>query len=562
MDSTTELLDRVIADLDMVLSDGALAGLGDADRIRVLLGAGAVFRRAEAVIVEAVASDDGGEFAHAVGCRGVNEVVQRAVRVDVRGASRVDRVVDLVRRPLSLSGERMPARWSELRLALLDGVVGVAGFLAATGPIEKVWDRLSVDQRLAADVALAGCARGHGVEVGDDDGDADADPDLDPEGVDDGSGPAPTVQDLAMLAEDLASMFDPDGEEPRDEVACRRRGVTIGRLTDGVHAIRGFLTPDVAGQFQAILDAILNPKGDGPPMPGVHFVPSDGVDADTGFSDVDVDVDSGAGTGVGGVGADADVDAEGEDPFNADPRCVLDDRTAAQKRHDALAMVLTIAARHNDMPSLGGAAPVLVVNVDAADLAAHSGPGAGGTAFGNAVQGAAFGNTAESGGGNGGWATITGSGAHVPVSVAAQIACTGAIQRVAFDEGRIIAITTTDRIFTVHQRRAIIARDKECLLPGCHVPASWCEIHHVTEHAKGGPTHTDNGVPLCWWHHRSLRKSGWEIRMNNGIPQVRGPAWWDPDQRWRTPRLSGSRRVRRAPRSRGSARDRVRAIST
>ncbi|WP_208636579.1 HNH endonuclease signature motif containing protein, partial [Microbacterium phyllosphaerae] len=103
---------------------------------------------------------------------------------------------------------------------------------------------------------------------------------------------------------------------------------------------------------------------------------------------------------------------------------------------------------------------------------------------------------------------------------------------------RIIGISTTDRVFTVHQRRAIVARDKECLIPGCHVPASWCEIHHVVEHARGGPTHTDNGVPLCWWHHRSLGTSGWEIRMDDGIPQVRGPRWWDPEQRWRTPRLS------------------------
>ncbi|WP_230116047.1 HNH endonuclease signature motif containing protein, partial [Microbacterium foliorum] len=222
-----------------------------------------------------------------------------------------------------------------------------------------------------------------------------------------------------------------------------------------------------------------------------------------------------------------------EDPFNSDPRCVLDGRTSAQKRHDALAMVLTIAARHNDMPSLGGAAPVLVVNVDAADLASHTT---------HAAQGSSFGNTAQTASGNGGWATITGSGAHVPLSVAAQIGCAGTIQRVEFDAGRIIAITTTDRVFTVHQRRAIIARDRECLIPGCHVSASWCEIHHVTEHAKAGPTHTDNGVPLCWWHHRSLGKSGWEIRMNDGVPQVRGPAWWDPDRRWRTPRLSAARR--------------------
>ncbi|WP_162238885.1 HNH endonuclease signature motif containing protein [Microbacterium sp. Leaf320] len=523
MNSTAELLDRVIADLDRVLSDDALAGLTDAERITVLQGAGAVFRRAEAVIVETVATGDPGDFPHSAGCRGLNELLQRTVRVDVRGASRVDRVVDLVRRPVSLAGERMPARWSELRLALLDGVVGVAGFLAATGPIEKVWDRLTVDQRLAADVALAGCARGHGL-VAHDDEDPDADPDSELGGDEGAPGPAPTVQDLTALAEDLASMFDPDGEEPKDEDSKRRRGITIGRLKDGVHAIRGYLTPEVAAQLQLIIDAILNPKGDGPPMPGVFFAPSDSSDmgsasaaaaAADADADVDVDVDADADAYAGAGGDDAD-------PFNSDPRCVLDDRTASQKRHDALAMLFAIAARHNDMPTLGGAAPVLVVNVDAKDLAGEAG-------------------------GNGGWATIPGSGAHLPVSVAAHVGCAGTIQRVLMDEGRIIGITTTDRVFTVHQRRAIVARDKECLIPGCHVPASWCEIHHVVEHARGGPTHTDNGVPLCWWHHRSLGSSGWEIRMDDGVPQVRGPRWWDPEQRWRTPRLSLPRKRHRSP---------------
>ncbi|MFJ4999161.1 DUF222 domain-containing protein [Microbacterium sp. NPDC088619] len=513
MNSTAELLDRVIADLDAVLSGDGLAGLSDAERVTVLQGAGAAFRRVEAVIVETVATGDAGDFPHSAGCRGMNELLQRTVGVDVRGATRVDKVVDLVRRPMSLAGERMPARWSEMRLALLDGVVGVAGFLAATGPIEKVWDRLTVDQRLAADVALAGCARGHGLDAG---------PDEDPSADEDVAGPSPTTQDLKALAEDLASMFDPDGEEPKDEDARRRRGIMIGQLKDGMHVIRGYLTPDAAAQLQLIMDAILNPKGEGPPMPGVFFTPSGGTDADTDSPDTESrDTDFSR----AGAGADMAADPEEPDPFNSDPRCVLDDRTAAQKRHDALTAALGIAARHKDMPTLGGASPVLVVKVDAKDLAAHA-------------TGAAFGGTASEASGNGGWATIPGSGAHVPVSVAAQVACSGAIQRVLMDEGRIIGITTTDRIFTVHQRRAIIARDKECLIPGCHVPASWCEIHHVTEHSRGGPTHTDNGVPLCWWHHRSLGTSGWEIRMNAGLPQVRGPAWWDPDQRWRTPRLS------------------------
>ncbi|MFJ6429157.1 HNH endonuclease signature motif containing protein [Microbacterium maritypicum] len=112
-----------------------------------------------------------------------------------------------------------------------------------------------------------------------------------------------------------------------------------------------------------------------------------------------------------------------------------------------------------------------------------------------------------------------------------------------FDSGgRIIGISATDRIFTAHQRRAIAIRDGECLIPGCHVPATWCEIHHVQEHARGGPTHTDNGVALCWHHHRTLATSGWEIRMRHGIPHIRGPVWWDPTRQWRTRRLRGGGR--------------------
>ncbi|WP_143740721.1 HNH endonuclease signature motif containing protein, partial [Microbacterium sp. SZ1] len=178
----------------------------------------------------------------------------------------------------------------------------------------------------------------------------------------------------------------------------------------------------------------------------------------------------------------------------------------AQKRHDAFAAAVGIAARHAEMPSLGGAAPTLVVTVDAKDLAANTGR-----------------------------ARLPGSDATIPTAAAVHTACSGVIQRVVVDEGRIVGITVADRVFTVHQRRAIIARDTECLIPGCHVPAAWCEIHHVTAHAQGGPTSTDNGVPLCWWHHRSLDSSGWEIRMNNGTPQVRGPAWWDPTHHWHTP---------------------------
>lgn len=490
---TRALIDQVVSDLDRVLSDDALAALSDAERVEVLQAAGAAFRRVEAVVVETIATGDAVEFPHSTGCRTQNELLQRALLTDMRGATRVGKVVDLVRRRVNIvSGDRLPARWPALREAMLDGAIGVAGMLAATEPIEKVSYRISADDRLNADKCLARAARG-----------IRPDPEAGPGA--EVQGPAPTLEELTLLAETLVALLDPDGEEPGDEPA-RRRGITLGRVRDGLRSIKGYLTPEVAAQLELILDALNNPKGDGPPMPGVVFTPTEGSAAD---DDAAESGDCPAGDGDGEERSGDEERGDDEDPYNSDPRAVIDDRTAAQKRHDALAAALGIAARHRDMPTLGGAGPTLVVTVDAKDLVSGSGR-----------------------------ASVSGAWGQLPLSVASHVGCSGTIQRVVFDEGRIIGITTTDRVFSVHQRRAIIARDKECLIPGCHVPASWCEIHHVTEHARGGPTHTDNGVPLCWWHHRSLGTSGWEIRMNDGIPQVRGPGWWDPAQRWRTPRLS------------------------
>lgn len=126
---------------------------------------------------------------------------------------------------------------------------------------------------------------------------------------------------------------------------------------------------------------------------------------------------------------------------------MVDTRSRAQKQHDTLAAVLGIAARHDEMPRLGGAAPTLVVTVTADDYIAGRG-----------------------------WAHVDGIDVPVSVRTAAHTACAGGVQRVLFDPaGRIIGIDTSDRIFSAHQRRAITLRDRECLVrrerlrfDGCH----------------------------------------------------------------------------------------------
>ena len=183
----------------------------------------------------------------------------------------------------------------------------------------------------------------------------------------------------------------------------------------------------------------------------------------------------------------------------------LDDRRPAQRRHDALATALFAAASSSTLPTIGGAAPVLVVSARESDVLAGTG-----------------------------WAHAEGCEEPLPIGAAHRTGCAGIVQRVVLsDRGRVLRIGTEERVFNRHQRRAIALRDGGCVIPGCGVPAAWCEIHHLIEFVNGGPTHTDNGVLLCWYHHRFLEWHQWKIRMNQGVPEVKAPTWNDASGRWR-----------------------------
>lgn len=144
---------------------------------------------------------------------------------------------------------------------------------------------------------------------------------------------------------------------------------------------------------------------------------------------------------------------------------VHDERTSPQKRHDAFASLIDAAARSAEVASMGGAAPTVLVRVEERDLI--EGRGAG-------------------------W--IDGVEDPIPMAAITQFACAGGIQKVLMRQGRIVSLFSPERCFTPQQRRAIALRDGGCVIPGCHIPAGWCEVHHALEYARGGPTHTDNGT--------------------------------------------------------------------
>lgn len=82
------------------------------------------------------------------------------------------------------------------------------------------------------------------------------------------------------------------------------------------------------------------------------------------------------------------------------------------------------------------------------------------------------------------------------------------------DDGTIAAV---DRYRpTTAQRRALVARDVTCRLPGCTVPATKCDVDHSRDHAQGGTTTLDNLAHLCAAHHQMKHQAGWKIRQVGG----------------------------------------------
>ena len=108
-------------------------------------------------------------------------------------------------------------------------------------------------------------------------------------------------------------------------------------------------------------------------------------------------------------------------------------------------------------------------------------------------------NTTSSDTADSAWIETVGA---VPASSAARIACTGLIQAIVTHSttGEVLQLGRTQRLANKQQRRAMMARDKHCVFPGC-VRAVRLHAHHLTPWLLGGLTDVDNMVMLCQHHH-------------------------------------------------------------
>ena len=126
------------------------------------------------------------------------------------------------------------------------------------------------------------------------------------------------------------------------------------------------------------------------------------------------------------------------------------------------------------------------------------------------------------------WATGNGPGGGILAPCeAAWLTCDGEVTRlVTGSESRPLDVGRATRAIPPWIRTALVRRDGGCVVPGCDLPAGWCEAHHVQHWSAGGLTSTENLALLCSRHHKELHLGHWRITMAGGLPHVTHISGW------------------------------------
>ncbi len=230
--------------------------------------------------------------------------------------------------------------------------------------------------------------------------------------------------------------------------------------------------------------------------------------------------------------------------FLPEPGAALaDDRSRAQQELDGILAALNIALATDRLPSTGGQRPVVMVTIDHQTLLHQT----NGTEGSNGLSGPAArpgpsgdspddpqGELSDESSGGSSWRMPISRGIYTPMMPPAQLrelACDAAVlPAVLGGQGQVLDLGRAQRTFTAAQRRALTIRDRGCTFPGCTVPATWCEAHHVIPWHQGGATDVSNGALCCLFHHTLADNSTWDIDTSTGIPLWRPPATVDPQR--------------------------------
>ena len=320
-----------------------------------------------------------------------------------------------------------------------------------------------------------------------------------------------TLEDLATIAAAAIEKWRSQRPDPEDDFDFRDRSLRLGLTFGGAGVLRADLTPESAAALTAVLEALGKKRG-----------------------------------------------AE-------------DDRSEAQRFHDALAEACHLLLRGRMVPDRAGADTQVIAHIPISELRQMPGAAELEDAWLRArlgeEQGTAYltGTDAEIAAcdaltvpvvtGHGDMSAIdklialaAASPDLARMSPQARQAHRHAIARLALDfvsgpAGLASALRTglLEHPFSTpslpldigyadsipgHIRRAVILRDKHCAWPGgCDRPASASDVHHIRHKSDGGETSLHNLGLFCEFHHETcIHRWGWEITLHpDGTMEARSP---------------------------------------
>jgi hypothetical protein len=239
---------------------------------------------------------------------------------------------------------------------------------------------------------------------------------------------------VTKLGQRIADYLNPDGTYTDDDRA-RRRGLRLGpQGPDGMSRLEGLIDPEARAYFEAIEAAV---------RPGRH-----------------------------------EPDSAREDPE------MRDDRTPAQRCHDAFKLGMESAIGSGKLGQHRGHPVTVVVTTTLAELE-QAATAAAGAPVPMPVP------------------ARTGGGSRLPMSDLIRMAAKAIHYLAVFDNHteRPLYLGRQKRIATADQRLICHARDRGCTRPNCLEPGYHCEVHHAPEWAQGGQTDADKLFFACGCDH-------------------------------------------------------------
>lgn len=86
-----------------------------------------------------------------------------------------------------------------------------------------------------------------------------------------------------------------------------------------------------------------------------------------------------------------------------------------------------------------------------------------------------------------------------------KLACDASVSRIVFGtDSEVLDVGRKTRVIPAGLRRAVIARDRQSVAPGCSRSAKWCDVHHLISWADGGETVIENLCLFCRYHHTQV----------------------------------------------------------